>query len=312
MKCPVCKTECGEQSVCLECGFGQLTPEFLNHADTEYWIQNVVWPHREQYWERINSIFHIENRKLLSVDLEHWMQKHRRAKEIVLSVPYGVEAIERNCFRRFIPIDGPYKKLPPLRTVYVPKTVSAIDTLAFDSGAQIDMDPGNPYYYVCDTHLIDKRTSALVTGPHPICISKLPTDIKRLSSWSCSFLDSKETYLRLPSTINKIDSKALSVYNPDCCIHIPRTVSIIEKDGLGINWRSDNKLISTDKYIFCDHDARPDAWDEEWVIQHETSSYTDSNINIYICWHGTWHYENGKPMPNNKCCGELVSKKYLF
>lgn len=311
MKCPVCKTECGEQSVCSECGFGQLMPEFLNHADTEYWIQNVVWPHRERYWEQIKSIFHIENRKLLRVDLEQWMKQNPLDTEVILSVPYGVEEIVRNCFCRFVPIEGPYVDIPPVKTVYIPKTVSAIDPLAFESVAQIALDPSNPYYYVCKAHLIDKRTSALVIGPHPISLSKLPTDIKCLSSHSCTFVSSGESYLHLPNTISKIDSSALVISNPSCCVHIPKSVSFIDYGGICVRCFGNKGCSNKNIHIFCDYDSCPDTWNKDWIIQCEISGF-DSDISTYVCWQGMWHYENGRPVPNTGACGELVPREYLF
>lgn len=313
MKCPVCKTECHELKTCPECGFKQLNPEFINRADMENWIQNVVWPHRERYWEQIKTIFNIENRKLQRVDLEEWIKQHPFDTEIILSVPYGVDAIERSCFCRLIPIDGPYVDLPPVKTVYIPQTVSAIDPLAFESVTQIALDRSNPYYYVCDAHLIDRRTSALVTGPRPLDFSNFPEGITQLSARSCCFSESDEHYVYIPDKISVIDMFAITINSPSCRLYIPKTVSFIKENGIDIKCWNNQEGTAKNVYIFCEHDSRPDTWDEDWVLR-TTLSGLDCNIdvNAYVFWKKTWHYENGKPVPNNKSCGDLVPVKYIF
>lgn len=46
MKCPICKTECGEKNICSRCGFNEVGVIFLNSADAEVWIKEKVNPHR--------------------------------------------------------------------------------------------------------------------------------------------------------------------------------------------------------------------------------------------------------------------------
>ena len=316
MKCPVCKTECHELNTCPECGFKQLNPEFINRADMENWIQNVVWPHRERYWERIKSIFQIKNRRLFKVDLNYWTTQNPNATEIILSIPYGVECVASNCFCELIPIDGPanpHKELPPLRSVYIPKTVSTIESWAFDSVTRIEVDPSSPYYYVCEGHLIDKRTSSLVKGPRPLNFSNFPECITQLSAWSCCFYDSDENYVYGPDKISVIDMFAITINSPSCRLYIPKTVSFIKENGIDIKCWNNQESTTKNVYIFCEHDSRPDTWDEDWVLR-TTISGLDRNIdvNAYVFWKKTWHYENGKPVPNNESCGDLVPVKYIF
>lgn len=49
MKCPVCENECGELSVCQQCGFNEVGACFLNKEDAEHWMQTVVVPYRDEY-----------------------------------------------------------------------------------------------------------------------------------------------------------------------------------------------------------------------------------------------------------------------
>lgn len=58
MLCPVCKSECGADPICGNCGFDQFRAEFVSREDADYWMQNVVVPYREQFHSRsvISSI----------------------------------------------------------------------------------------------------------------------------------------------------------------------------------------------------------------------------------------------------------------
>lgn len=50
MKCPVCNTEnAGNSSKCIECGFDQLNPMFLNAIDANHWEENVLLPAIEEH-----------------------------------------------------------------------------------------------------------------------------------------------------------------------------------------------------------------------------------------------------------------------
>ena len=48
MKCPVCKTECGEANKCHTCGFDQLNVEFLNKEDAAQWKREILLPFIKQ------------------------------------------------------------------------------------------------------------------------------------------------------------------------------------------------------------------------------------------------------------------------
>ena len=49
MKCPVCKTECGEKSICPHCAFPEVGREFLNQEDAELWLKTAVSDYRKKY-----------------------------------------------------------------------------------------------------------------------------------------------------------------------------------------------------------------------------------------------------------------------
>jgi hypothetical protein len=52
MKCPVCENECGEASICDQCGFNEVGTCFLNKEDAEHWMRTVVLPLKKQYQEK--------------------------------------------------------------------------------------------------------------------------------------------------------------------------------------------------------------------------------------------------------------------
>ena len=49
MKCPVCKTECGNGSTCPECGFEEVGKLFINQEDAAQWLDGIVEPLRRGY-----------------------------------------------------------------------------------------------------------------------------------------------------------------------------------------------------------------------------------------------------------------------
>ena len=63
-RCPVCKTECGEEKTCAYCGFDEIVKEFLNIDEAELWYNNILLPYRNRYLEK-NRYFKIENNDLV-------------------------------------------------------------------------------------------------------------------------------------------------------------------------------------------------------------------------------------------------------
>ena len=49
MKCPVCKTECGQNNVCTKCGFAEVVKDFINREEAEKWFNDTVIPYRNDY-----------------------------------------------------------------------------------------------------------------------------------------------------------------------------------------------------------------------------------------------------------------------
>ncbi len=49
MRCPVCKTECNNNSNCPQCGFSEVGKLFVNQGDAEQWYSSVVVPFKHDY-----------------------------------------------------------------------------------------------------------------------------------------------------------------------------------------------------------------------------------------------------------------------
>ena len=110
MKCPVCKTECHDNTSCPECRFDNLSPVFLSKDEGEKWIEEVVWPYRRRYWKTLKH-FRIENTTLV-------YGTAYTPKECV--IPYGITSIHEEAFCEC-----------PLHEVSFPATLREIGQGAF-------------------------------------------------------------------------------------------------------------------------------------------------------------------------------------
>lgn len=54
MKCPVCKTECEENTSCHFCGFEVNVPMFINEKEADIWLKSIVIPYRELLLQKQN------------------------------------------------------------------------------------------------------------------------------------------------------------------------------------------------------------------------------------------------------------------
>ena len=52
MRCPVCKTECNNNSNCPQCGFSEVGKLFVNQGDAEQWYNSIVVPFKLDYEKR--------------------------------------------------------------------------------------------------------------------------------------------------------------------------------------------------------------------------------------------------------------------
>lgn len=260
-KCPVCKTECGDAMICPECGFKELTPTFLNKEEGETWVENVVWPYRKEYWKTLHD-FRIENDVLIKCN--------NTQKSFCVHIPYGVRRIKQFAFR-----DGYW----PMK-IELPKSIEYIDDGALFGPQlrEIKLPAGLKeigvwnFRYVQNIY-IETDPCNRFTQVRNYLIEK---ETKRILSL-CSPHYSK--ILRLPDFLRVDDFALHNTYFTEKII-IPDSVQQV------------GRSIIRDKpiEIFCEAQEKPREWDDDWL------GVGAENKPIY--WGGTWHYENGEPVPN--------------
>lgn len=116
MLCPVCKTECGAENVCKECGFDQLQVEFLNCEEATYWMENVVllfrikWQSNQKVdvgWKDI-LLRQKEIRYFFDVTILAAERKNEVLGHTLLICPYKRL---RDCFIEQLKLQFPYRNI---------------------------------------------------------------------------------------------------------------------------------------------------------------------------------------------------------
>lgn len=83
MKCPVCKTECNDNSVCETCGFLEVGKVFINQEEAEQWYESFVIPYRNKF----------NNANILApIDWVEIFKKNVQAKQLFeFSIPAAIK-----------------------------------------------------------------------------------------------------------------------------------------------------------------------------------------------------------------------------
>lgn len=191
-KCPVCKNECADNSVCPECGFDNINPVFLSKEDAATWMNEVVLPYRTQYWS-LQRDFEICGNVLV---------KYLGMADTVV-VPYGIEAIGDSAFR----CDS------NVHSVYLPDTIREIFSFAF---------------YLSDVKTIYLPEGLKRIGTHAFTSSKLRcvsipgtcTEIGDYAFTACSMLQT----ITLGRGVQIVGEKAFAECDQVASIMIPATV----------------------------------------------------------------------------------------
>ena len=253
LKCPVCKTECGDKPHCPECGFDQLNTAFINKDDAGMWIQNVVIPYREAYWRRMKSQFTITDDVL-----EKYL-----GQETTVVVPYGVTVIGEDAFSG--------NQL--LERIALPSTVREIHKYAFSccenlveanlnegleviqnsafeccdrlsmtlpdsinhleegfclGGAHISVKETNTRFQVIEECLIDQKTHTLLHGWSGNHFISVPHGVKRIGKWAFPFIEDEQRIVCLPDGIESIGFVGSGIQT----LYIPSSVAKIDDGAL--------------------------------------------------------------------------------
>ena len=194
-KCPVCKNECADNSVCLECGFDNINPVFLSKEDAATWVDEVVLPYRIRYWS-LQKDFEISGKVLVKY----------LGKADTVVVPYGIEIIGDSAFR----CDS------NVHSVYLPDTIRDIFSFAF---------------YLSDVKAICLPEGLKRIGLHAFTSSKLrsisiPGSCSEIGDYAftaCSMLQT----ITLGRGVQTIGEKAFAECDKVTSIMIPETVLLI-------------------------------------------------------------------------------------
>lgn len=87
MRCPVCRSECTDKPTCPECGFSEVGKTFINQADAQSWMENVVVPYKVAY---------IQSSELPPLDWFEVFKKNPRVKALFeISIPVAMRKQEQ-------------------------------------------------------------------------------------------------------------------------------------------------------------------------------------------------------------------------
>lgn len=263
--CPACKTSFNGTEKCIECGFDDLNPIFLNRDEAKLWEKTVVLPYFERYCEKLN--FKVRGRRLI----EYFGQ----AKYI--KIPQGIERIKRivrSGFRQQLAVEI---HLPPtvveieghafancrkVERIYLPEGLKKIGRWAFygceslsylglprsieeiENGAFAGFDGSifvlhNPNYRMLDfgDALVDKRTNKLIWLRQG---KNIPEGIKIIGNTSLSDVELKDgEVVKFPDGVEIIEELPFGRQRRkkikdslNWKIEFPNTLKRIERLGL--------------------------------------------------------------------------------
>ena len=303
--CPVCKFDCAGHDYCPVCGFEQKDYAFVSKEDAEQWFYQIVIPWREWCSSSRND-FIIEGTTL---------KKYIGDKPIV-NIPDFITKVGNDCFKKtnifsvYIPESvieiGPFAFAwcEKLQMVHI-ENVQILDPLAFyrseniksvhlgeniktvpffSDGISIEnisVDSQNKNFHVKNNCLIHDTT--LVMGCQDC---KIPDYVTEIGSEAFSGARHYCSNIVIPPNVSIIRMAAFSSIALE--IVIPATVTQVERGA-----------INACDYarIYCDFDDKPDGWDDGWCVRYRTKDYKNG-IDPKVYWKNEWHYENGKPIPN--------------
>lgn len=147
-------------------------------------------------------------------------------------------------------------------------TLDLLNQVVIENNIEIDKKKHN-VTRICDSafYLCDILTT--ITIPNSII------EIGEDAFYMCSSL----TTITIPNSVTSIGDEAFVGCDSLTSIIIPNSVT-------NIGWIAFGGCDSLT--IYCERSNKPSGWDADW-------NYSDRPV----YWYGQWHYENGKPVPNN-------------
>lgn len=195
--CPVCKTECGDNTVCSQCGFDDVNRVFINHEEAIEWERTVLLPFKESYLcqTNIDDVLKIKGNRVIKY--------YKRSKAEKVIIPNGITSIAPKAFwgcehikEIYIPDSvtdlgqetfafcdslekirlsknieeiraGTFYYCKKLKELFIPEQVSSISGSAFyncESLRKIKVDDNNQNYRSMDNCLISNAGTLLFSG----------------------------------------------------------------------------------------------------------------------------------------------------
>lgn len=279
MKCPVCKAECGDNSVCVECGFDGLNPVFLSKEEGELWQKTVVDACRS-VWKKAR---HLDD----FIIQDGILKKYIGSGAICIEIPSGVTEVGDEAFQKHhnqynadienlthsiaITVNEVLGRCPVIRFLIIPASVKRIGKSAFLECAIQSVFFHDGLETIDDFAFCNTSIKSLT----------MPDGLKTIgaSAFEGCFQLSLERP-RLPDSVTEIGDRAFL----DCKINEVVIPASIEKIGF--------QAISA-QFIYCDALSKPCGWDDEWFDRY--NGWYDE---VFVLWGGEWHYEDGEPVPN--------------
>ena len=195
--CPVCKTECGDDTVCSVCGFDDVNRVFINHEEAIEWERTVLLPFKESYLCQTN----IDD--VLKINGNRVVKYYKRSKVEKVIIPNGITSIAPKAFwgckeikEIYLPdsitelpdnvfafcsslekiqLSRNLKEIPKeifehcksLKELFIPKSVTYIAGNAFcrcKNLRKVIVEEDNPQYKSVDNCLISKDGTLLFSG----------------------------------------------------------------------------------------------------------------------------------------------------
>lgn len=303
MKCPVCKADCLEQDICTRCGFKNISPIFINQAEADNWIYNVVEPYRKTYYCTLSD-WTIENDTVVGCKI-----KGKRKLEI----PYGIkkiaykfgcdnkvsELILPNTLRIIEARTFAHKQIDkvnfpegmeeigeyafnscPLQSVELPSTIRYLGDHCLDA-RQTTISIDNPYYYIENDCLIERETGKLLFVANKDAENiVIPDAVKIIGVYAFGHCERLKT-VTIPDGVETILRGAFFKCEKLERIILPRSIAKIER------YIVEQCYCLRD--IFCDFYEGDVELDEQWL---------DACTGLAkVWWKDEWVNFNEEPFP---------------
>lgn len=282
-RCPICKTECYQSDKCTSCGFDDIRSEFLNQEDYNFWQENIVKPYKAHKCYNYSD-FKINGKSFHFARLDAYVGN---SAEVV--VPNGITRIGKNAFANN----------KTITKLILPSEVWQIDDSAFEN---------------CD-NLVEII---------------LPSKLKKIGNKAfCNCKSLKE--LKLGTMLEGIGEDAFAN-----CISLSEIVfsqtqfQTLIGDGAfrgcislsETNFLANTSHIGLGNYVFSNcKSLRKIVIPKN--VSLKTAVFENCNITVFFeinpsgkIWagnattrvfgSGTWHFENGHAVPNEKAYEYLV------